>query len=969
MRVPIRARLALRVVTVLGTLACLGDAGSATEGGNGMKPLSASQLRCEYLTDPVGIDETRPRLSWLVTGEGRARRQSAYRIIVASTRDRAERGTGDLWDTGKAEGDVTQVAYAGQPLSSRRQCFWRVRCWDEAGRESRWSAVASWSMGLLQPSDWQAEWISFRDPSPVHTRRDTLHLPAPRRYRTSFQVTGEVRRAVIYLSALGIYRLRVNGRLADDAYFAPGWSDYRRRAYYRAVDITRFVTPGENVAAVTLADGWYSGYVGYGLLVGYGPHKTGRAFYGKTPALLAQVEVELEKGETQLFATGRGWRSSPDHPVLHADFLMGEAYDARREQAGWDAPGYDDSSWEPAVRAKENGRFPAPYSDRAGEREVDLGFVPPARLQAYPGPPIRATAELPARRLTQPQAGVYIFDLGQNIAGCARLHVRGPAGTRVRLRFGEMLHPDGTLMTENLRRARATDEYVLRGDPAGETWSPEFTYHGFQYVEVTGWPAGSGRPRLDAVTGIAVHSDTPLTSSFRCSDPVVNRLFENVVWTQRGNFVEVPTDCPQRDERLGWMGDAQIYVGTAALNADVASFYTKWLDDVEESQLPNGAYPDYAPYPMFHGPTPDGYGTAWTDAGVICPHAIWRAYGDTRIIERHWDSMLRFIRFREARDPMRVGVNAGNGWGDWLSLGTPTPIEYVDLCYFARSAQLMAEMARATGKSDAERLGRLWEEIRASFQRTQLRPDGLLKVDTQTAYCLALKFDLLPEADRHRAATALAGLIQANGGRMATGFLGTQPLLPVLSRYGQHDMAVRLLQSREYPSWGYEVVNGATSIWERWNSYTKEGGFHNPSMNSFSHYSFGAVCEWMFRSLAGIDWEDPGCARFLIRPGPPGRKSNPLLSPIEQVSASYRSIRGEVAVNWRRHAGRFELALTVPANTTAIVALPGVDPALTREGGRPLQAAAGVRFLRIEGDRTLLEVGSGAYRFECPVPE
>ncbi|MFN3649901.1 MAG: family 78 glycoside hydrolase catalytic domain [Armatimonadota bacterium] len=931
---------------------------SARKGAASMVPV---HLRCEYLVDPTAVEARAPRLSWRFDSPERGQRQTAMRVLVASSRERLDRDQGDLWDSGKVASDVsTGVAYGGRPLSSRQQAFWKVRAWDAAGKATPWSETAEWTAGLLKKGDWTADWISFRDTSPVHQSREKLHLPPARYYRKEFQAPRAVKRAVLYASALGLVELRLNGKPVSDEAFAPGWSDYKRRAYYRAYDVTKQLGRGANALGAVLADGWYSGYLGYGLLVGYGPYRTGRSFYGKTPALLAQLEIEYTDGSRQTVGTSPEWKTTDRTPVREADMLMGESYDARMELPGWDRAGFDASGWEPAVRAEENGSVKAPYADSAGQREIELGFVEPPVLQAYSGVPVRVTQTLKPVRKTQPAPGTYIFDMGQNFSGVVRLRVKGPAGTSVRLRFGEMLHPDGRLMTENLRRARATDTYVLRGDPNGEEWEPRFTYHGFQFVEVTGYP---GEPGMDAVTGLVLHSDTPLTSSFECSDPMLNRFFQNVVWTQRANFFEVPTDCPQRDERLGWMGDAQVYARAATYHADVASFFTKWMDDVEESQLPNGAYPDYAPYPMFHG-GPEGYGTAWTDAGVICTYTIHQVYGDHEIVRRHWDSMKKFLEFRARRSPDRRGVSKGNTWGDWLSLGETTPIELVDAAYFAYSAQLMARMApHANGGKDLQRCRDLAEEVTERFQEDYVRADGTLKVDTQTAYVLALAFDLIPAHLRARSAARLAQKIEENGFRMATGFLGTRSLLPVLTATGHHDLAVRLMQSRQFPSWGYEVENGATSVWERWNSYTKEKGFGDAGMNSFSHYAFGAVSEWMFQSLAGIDTSGLGYKQLLLRPGPPAPGSNPDHEPVSWVKAEYDSLHGKIRSHWRRTPDAFELEVTVPANTTAVLHLPAVGAATVTEGGKPLHQVKEIRVGRELSDRIELRLGSGTYRF------
>jgi len=648
---------------------------------------------------------------------------------------------------------------------------------------------------------------------------------------------------------------------------------------------------------------------------------------------------------------------------------MGESLDARRERPSWCTPaGTRDWRWESAILAPDNGSTRAVFSDNCGDREVELGFQKPKRLQAYCAPPIRVTQELPARRLTEPKPGVYIFDLGQNFAGIIRLKVTGPAGTRVQVRYAEMLHPDGRLMTENLRKARATDYYILRGDPAGETWTPHFTYHGFQFVELTGLPS---KPGLEAVTGLVLHNDTPLVGEFACSDDVLTRFWKNTQWTQRANFIEMPTDCPQRDERLGWMGDAQAYVRTASYNADVAAFFTKWLDDVEEAQRDFGAYPDYCPYPMGHGTPRKTFGTAWTDAGIICPWTLWRVYGDTRVLERHWASMTRFMNWRAAStSPEGLGTSLGNPWGDWLNTGETTPIEFIDTGYHALDCRLMAEMAGALGRTiEARDYRQRFEATRAAFRKAYVNADGTLQVDSQTAYVLALWIALLPENLAPKAAAVLADKIAKNGYRMTTGFLGTKPILPALTASGQHDLAVRLFQSRKFPSWGYEVEQGASSVWERWDSFTREHGFNgaagnqNASMNSFSHYAFGAVMEWAFRDLAGIETDGPGFKKIILQPRPPTPGSNPDHPPIDWVKAEYGSIHGRIRSQWRRAADRFEFNVTIPANTTATVFLPTKDRESITEDGKPLAQSEGVKFLRLEGDCAVLAVASGNYRF------
>jgi len=937
-------------------------------------PLVVTNLQVEWLPNPQGIDSPAPRLSWRVESDERGQRQTAYRVIAASTGEQLTHNHGDLWDTGTVPGDETiNITYTGKPLVSGQPVYWKVCAWDKDGAASAWSQPAYWSMGLLHPEDWHAQWISFRDTSPVY-RGDELNLPPVNFYRTDFKTKKKnIRRATVYASALGLMELYVNGERLGDAWFEPGWSDYHKRVYYRTYDATLLVQKGTNAIGAIVADGWYAGYVGFGLLDHLGPNRSGRNFYGKTPALLAQLEIEYTDGTRDLILTDPTWKVTGRGPIQQADLLMGETYDARAELGNWSLPGYSADGWETAIPARENGSARAVFSDGGGERLAELGFQRPQRMQAYCAPPIRVTQELAAKAVTHPAPGIYIFDLGQNFAGNIRLKVNGPAGGRVQIRYGEKLLPNGTLMTENLRRARATDFYILRGDPNGEIWTPHFTYHGFQYVELSGLATA---PDLDAVTGLVLHNDTPLTGSFECSDAVLSKFGTNALWTQRANFVEVPTDCPQRDERLGWMGDAQSFIRAATFNADVAAFFTKWLDDVEEAQRDFGAYPDYCPFPMTAGDSAKSFATAWTDAGVICPWTIWKVYGDTRIIDRHWASLTRFMDWRaSATAPSGLGASLGNPYGDWLNVGEPTPIELIDTCYHALDCNLMAEMAVATERElEAANYKKRFGAIRAAFEKAYLNEDGSLKIDSQTAYALALWSGVVRDETAAKVAAKLADKIARNGFRMTTGFLGARALLPALSANGQNDLAIRLFQNRQFPSWAYEVENGANTVWERWDSYTKEHGFEgqggnqNASMNSFNHYAFGSVMEWAYRDLAGIDTADAGYHQIIIRPGPPILDVDPYNQPISWVKANYNSARGLISSAWERKGDNFDLTVTIPANTTATVFLPAKSADTITEGGQPLAEVAGVNFLRMEGDRAIIAIKSGQYYFSAPLP-
>jgi len=713
------------------------------------------------------MDETHPRLSWRIESSERGERQSAYEIMVASEFGKLD--SPDLWDSEKITNSQTvNIVYSGKPLTSRQRGFWKVKVWNKDGQPSAWSESAKWTMGLLDTNDWKADYISFRDTSQISKSPSPLMLPPAHQYRKQFLTSKPIRRATVYATALGIYELKLNERRVGDAYFAPGWTDYHKRAYYNTYDVTSLLQSGTNSFHAWVADGWYSGYLGFGLLTGIGTEHIGRYTYGKTPALMAQLEIEYIDGTRETVVTDKSWQVA-EGPIQQADLLMGELYDARKET---------NLTWEFAILASENGPAKATFYEfqnpgsggRAATgdarfatgpkiegREVDLGFHRPPKLEAFPGVPVRRIQEIKPVAIISPSTNTYIFNLGQNFAGVVRLKVKGPAGTQVRLRYGEMLHPDGRLMTENLRKARATDFYILRGDPNGETYTPRFTFHGFQYVELTDFP---GKPDLDTVTGIVMHSDTPFTSDFECSDPMVNQLFKNIVWTQRANFLDLPTDCPQRDERFGWTGDAQVYIRTATYNADVAAFYTKWIRELMESQRPSGTFPGYAPFPFQHG---WDFGTAWCDAGVICPWTMWKAYGDTRIIERCWQSMTNFMQWRKNESKDFLGVVHGNDWGDWLSVNEKTPLDYIDTAYFAYSAKLMGDMANALNNFNSPseytdvfgnagiEYNKLLSNIKSAFVQKYVQSDGKLTVDTQTAYALALYMDLLPEQFRSAA--------------------------------------------------------------------------------------------------------------------------------------------------------------------------------------------------------------------------
>jgi alpha-L-rhamnosidase len=800
----------------------------------------------------------------------------------------------------------------GDPIVCRIDASWKAAAkkaanWKSAEcDDSAWPAAAV--VAPVGANPWEAISASWRRPVP----RGCPLL------RKEFDLGGPVRRATLYASALGCYRMYLNGRPVGDDYFTPDWTDYHKRVYYNTYDVTDLVRPNaRNAIGGVLGAGWYCGPVGW--------QRQGNV-YGDKARLLVQLEIERADGTIQTVATDGTWRAAFG-PWIEGELIAGETYDATKEIAGWDSAGLDDAAWRPAA----------------------VGDSIAAKLQAFPGVTVRETDALRPVKISEPKPGVFVFDMGQNFAGFARLKVRGPAGTRVVLRFAEMLNPDGTIYTTNLRGARATDTYVLKGQ-GEEVWQPRFTFHGFRYVEATGYP---GRPTEDAVTGVVVNSDIPLAGQFECSSPMVNRLYRNIVWTQRANFISIPTDCPQRDERLGWTGDAQAFVGAAAYNADVAAFFTKWLVDLDDAQAPDGEFPNVAPRAV----ETKGGVAAWSDAGTICPSTVYQVYGDRRLLERHYAAMARWVEFCRAHS--KDLLRPAEGHGDWLSINADTPKDVIATAYFAHSAKLTADAARRLGKqADARKYDGLFEQIKTAFNKAYVAPDGKIKGDTQTCYVLALAFDLLPPEQRAAAARRLANDIRAHATHLTTGFVGTSLLMPVLSATGNTPLAYRLLLNDTFPSWGFTIKHGATSIWERWDGWTPDKGFQTPGMNSFAHYAFGAVGQWLFQTVAGIDTEEPGYKRLLIRPQP--------AAGLTWVKAACRSIHGPIATHWKTENGTLMLSVSIPANTTATVCLPVADPSQVTEGGRPAAQSEGVRPLGASDGESRFNIGAGEYHFAMP---
>jgi alpha-L-rhamnosidase len=883
-------------------------------------PLTVVNLRCEYKTNPVGIDSLQPRLSWELVNPQRATVQTAYQIRVAAAQSELEKN--DLWDSGKQPSDISiQVAYQGPALSSGKRYYWQVVVWDNHGNSSGWSSPQYWEMGLLQPSDWQAHWIT-----PGLAEDYSKSNPSPM-LRHEFHVPKAVSSARLYASAMGLYELHLNGQRVGDEYFTPGWTSYDFRYQYQTFDVTSAIKRGENCLGAVLGDGWFRGYI---------QEQGKRSSYGSQLALIAQLEITYTDGTHDLLVTDESWKSSTG-PILASDIYNGETYDARLEIAGWSQAGYDDNEW----------------------KGVTLRDTQNLKLVAPPGPPVRRAEEIKPVKILKTPAGETVIDMGQNMVGWVRFSLNAPAGTTILLRHAEVLDSAGNFYVQNLRTAQQTIRYTTKGGGV-ETFEPHFTFQGFRYVAVSGWP---GDLSLESFVGVVVHSDMVLTGSFSISSPLLNQLQHNIVWSEKGNFLDVPTDCPQRDERLGWTGDTQVFARTAAFNYETAGFYSKWLADLALDQEGDGGVPFVVPNFQRQAPKGQAGAAGWADAAVIVPWTLYLAYGDRRILEQQYGSMKAWVEYMRHAAGDTYLWRGGFDFGDWLALDSPgsnqgaTDKDLIKNAYFVHSTDLLQRAALVLRKKeDAAAYADLLGKVKAAFLREFATANGRLTSDTQTAYVLTLAFGIFPESMRKNAATRLVADVRSTG-HLTTGFLGTPLLLHVLTDYGYFDEAYMLLNRKEYPSWLYPVTKGATTIWERWDGMKPDGSFQDDRMNSFNHYALGAVGDWMYRVIAGIeiDPQRPGYQHALIQPHPGGG--------LTWVKVSEHTMFGVLASNWEIKDSTMTLRVEVPANTTATVRLPRAAIAQVKESGLPLVAAKGLAGVRQEEGSVALNVGSGTYSF------
>ncbi|MFW9898089.1 MAG: glycoside hydrolase family 78 protein [Candidatus Thorarchaeota archaeon] len=913
--------------------------------------LVINNLRCEYLVNPLGIDVKTPRLSWIIDSDERGQCQTAYRIVASSKKDLLDNNKGDLWDTEKVLSNQTiHISYDGTPLKSKMCCYWKVMVWDKNDIPSEWSQSAMWTMGLLHDSDWKAKWIGLppiKEPINIEDR-ERKYYSSPL-IRKSFSIEKPIKNAFIYVTALGHYELFLNGKRIGDHILAPEWTDYTKRVQYQTYEVSNFIIKGENVIGAVLGDGWYRGNLGPGSDI---PHTC----YGENLRLILQMSVELSDGSIKEILSESDWKISKEGPIRMSDHFIGEIYDAQKEKLGWNAPRYNDSNW----------------SNVIVDESINIELV--AQLNE----PIRIVKEITPVSINEIKPEVFIFDLGQNIAGWCKIRVNSslcePDAT-ITLRHAEMLNEDGTLYVDNLRDAKATDKFILNGNDTRE-FNPHFTYHGFQFVEVTGLKMGV-KPDLNFLIGCVISSDCKVVGEFESSDATLNILWNNILWTQRDNLISIPTDCPQRDERMGWMGDAQVFCQTSIYNMGMGAFYTKWIQDIRDCQREDGMFPIYVPYPpVYKEITNEQFGAAaWSDCGLILPWKLYLNYKDKRIINMHYNSAKKFVDFIHSRNKSLLWLRStGMHYGDWLNgdtiisedyprIGATIPFRIFATAYFANSASILSKMASVLGlEEDSIKYSNLAKQIRDKFTKRYVKETGRITGDTQAGYALALHFNLIPEDLRPKLARKMVEGIERYEGRLSTGFCSTLPLMLELTKAGYNEKAYKLMFSRRFPSWFFMIDQGATTMWEHWDSFIKGRGFYDTKMNSFNHYSIGSIGEWIFRVILGINLDEnrPGYNHIIIKPMPG--------DPLTWAKGCYESIHGQIIINWDIENRIFNLEVSIPTNTTATVYLPAESVENTYENEKPIQESKEIKISSYENKTLCLEINSGKYFFKTSYP-
>lgn len=884
---------------------------------------------CEGFINPIGFYTDTPAFSWKIPNGVQS--QSAYSIVVASSPDLLP-NKADLWESGKIESDQTIfIEYNGRKLSSKQKAFWKVKFWDEKGNESQWSETAFFELGLLKNEDWQAKWISLPNQQAIEIPEIEKKVYKVQYLRKNFNLSDEVEDARLYITARGLFSAEINGEQIGNDVLTPGWTSYQKRIETLTYNVSSVLSKGENAIGIELAEGWHSGRLIF------------RQYAELSPQVLAQLEVNYKNGKKEIFVTDNSWKGLNNGPTQYSSLYDGESYDANLEMPEWSAADFDDSDWEAVA-------------EEAISHEVKLT---PKRHN-----PVTSKIQLQTQSITKPVKGSAVFDLGQNMAGVAKINIPVKKGQQVKIRFAEMLQQNGEIYTRNYRSAVSTDFYTPAKDGTIE-WQPKFTFHGFRYVELSGFDENA-TPEESWVTGLVQYSDFESSGTFSSSHEKLNQLQSNIEWGLRGNFLDIPTDCPQRDERAGWTGDAQVFIPTSLFIADAHSFWSSWMQSMRDDQRENGSIPIVVP-------DIDGkrVSSGWGDAATVIPWETYWRTGDKEILADSYQTMLGWINYYKSVAQNHIPEMFT--YGDWLQPFSEHPTDerkgetdekLINTAYYARSVDLSLQTAKVLGLTDDVAMLQSWlSDVKTAFQNQFFNADGSVSQGkpTQTAYLMAIGFNLLTPEMEEKAVTHLLAEIENADNHLRTGFLGTPLLAPVLEKIGRTDLMFEMLFKETYPSWFYSIHQGATTMWERWDSYTHKDGFNKGGMNSFNHYAYGAIGQFMYERIAGIKPIEPGYKKIEIAPLVGG--------PLTAAEATYISPYGEIRSAWKTEDGVFELKTTVPSNTKAKVIIPANTNEDLMLNGKPFVETANVKLLKESENAFELRVNPGTYVFKTKLTD